>query len=839
MAELVSHAEEELRRREEEALEGSLRVKERQAEATWALRRAIEAAQRSKGENLAELRQAIKAAQEVSADPQLRAKARRLLATFERELEMSQQFESSLKKLCDRLQECYEEGLLVKSPRVEAQQQLEEQRLMTSIRQEASEAERVGIFVKNRASALKLVAKIERKHRDATAEVQRLRKMLEVDDATQLEERLQVAKDTGLTVGPRAARVVDEVQERISRLAQKEHQEQWFQSELRTAAENGDAARLQVLFTQAHTLGFVVPPAMVSFLHELEEASPSRRHQEALAGAKAQSERRKDFALRQQQNVEKAVAEAEEQPTTATIDIATKAVLAAKQGMVPKAIMNVLEKRLAKVEVEHRPRIAAEEKLQNLLTQAEDPDAYNDPVFLEACKVDQLRTLLEEAKSRAADEVLVEEAEEVLKRSVEMQQKRRQAEEQLRRARAGAVQSWSHQRVESLSTAVETCKQHGVLTMMAKLELDKMLEQQVQREAAQAELAEALKGSGAQARQRLQEAVRTAKSVGVSAEKLRAASIKLADMANDEHKCVLAAGDLRRTLLVLETEPWRLQQMVQTVKKIEPKTDELLKVLQYCEESLARVIQDRGAKREVLMELRDRLKRIQEGRAAGEPVTESLATLPMLLKRAKGAGAPEELLKEGARQLQLTRREACQRAVAEHRLRLALGANDLEELERAVRQVRALGVNYSGTGRGDRDELPLSARLMEAANSMLRQLHDASVKRQAAAAILHERILEPASHRSEHSAHAGLESHQATDTRTTLVAGILKEARHTGVAQTLIEQARLKIRQRRRQRQEEKIACDQLERALSKKETPDHEVIRYLQKARRLQKTSE
>merc|ERR1712048_1440340 len=99
---------------------------------------------------------------------------------------------------------------------------------------------------------------------------------------------------------------------------------------------------------------------------------------------------------------------------------------------------------------------------------------------------------------------------------------------------------------------------------------------------------------------------------------------------------------------------------------------------------------------------------------------------------ARTLGIREDLLRDAEKQLHSIKREDCQRTVVEHRLRLALNAKNLDEIERSVRQVRALGhiglIEDSGAagfaGGSDRTEPtpPHSARLMDAASSMMRHL---------------------------------------------------------------------------------------------------------------------
>lgn len=117
--------------------------------------------------------------------------------------------------------------------------------------------------------------------------------------------------------------------------------------------------------------------------------------------------------------------------------------------------------------------------------------------------------------------------------------------------------------------------------------------------------------------------------------------------------------------------------------------------------------------------------------------------------------------------------EACQRSVAEHRLELALSARDAQEIERSMRQVRALG----HVGLGERRVGPRGSRpaggLVEEALSVLNGLNEAAARRQAAAAAL---------------------LREAPGTAA------IQEAKQSRVAPSLVEQARVRLRLKRRQR---------------------------------------
>lgn len=188
------------------------------------------------------------------------------------------------------------------------------------------------------------------------------------------------------------------------------------------------------------------------------------------------------------------------------------------------------------------------------------------------------------------------------------------------------------------------------------------------------------------------------------------------------------------------------------------------------------------------------------------------------------------------------KREGCQRTVAEHRLRLALNAKDSGEIERSIREVRALeGLNAgSHSARGEQPHQPQSARLMDSANSMLRHLGDMATRRQTAEAALLQRITDSeddslsyvaAVDAQADSVHAVAQ--QGTEEWVKEVMEIVHEAKQSGVAPSLIDHAKLKIRQKRRERREEDEATTALKKTLAKKDVTTQELLSRIRKVQR------
>jgi len=183
--------------------------------------------------------------------------------------------------------------------------------------------------------------------------------------------------------------------------------------------------------------------------------------------------------------------------------------------------------------------------------------------------------------------------------------------------------------------------------------------------------------------------------------------------------------------------------------------------------------------------------------------------------------------------------------VAEHRLQLALNAKDLGEIERSLQQVRVFeqlgtteGVAHANSGsmaRGDRSKQPPSARLMEAAGSVMRQLNEAATRRQAATTALQVNIADGTEPMALPTNSASRDGSQGSRDWMREAMDVLHEAKHSSVAPTLIEHAKLKIREKRRERRDENEALEALQTSLSKKDATTQEVLRNMRRVQRLQ----
>lgn len=309
------------------------------------------------------------------------------------------------------------------------------------------------------------------------------------------------------------------------------------------------------------------------------------------------------------------------------------------------------------------------------------------------------------------------------------------------------------------------------------------------------------------------------------------------------------AGEVKRALPMLEKEPWRYQQLVEAAELLKPWTQQLDRLFKIGEDKLMKINEDNSRVRDAQSSLSSQIKKIEERRAAGEPIYELLSPLENLLEKAKSSGVREEVIRQGQQHLRNAKRDGCQRSVAEHKLRLALNARDRLEIERSMRQVRALGLlgvpdqsaakGVSSAPNSARQEQTNSTRLMDMASSMLRNLGEASVRRQAAATSLQQHIssIGPGSAQQVTPTTTGdASASEGTTVWLKQAQDALQEAKQSGVSGTLIEQAKLVIRSKRRARQNQEDACKELQQVLSKKDVPPQVLKSKMCRVQRSQK---
>eukprot|EP00434_Breviolum_minutum_P018914 symbB.v1.2.016680.t1/scaffold1275.1/size127301/8 len=839
-ADLLLRAEAALKRMEDEA---------DNAEVTQDSRRELVAMAAADGgeEHLLKLNSAIEGAEKMGVHAELRVSGRRLLSKWRQTDRRAQSAEAEVLRLSRQLSElttqlrCCLDVTASQTPSTsttssaEAQEASFRQRQDTCLKQldrAVSEAELAGVQTTATEDARALMDSVKEQRKVERDAAKKLQGLMSVNDAGQLKDILMEQKELAIC-GSEVRRALGDVADHVVRRAEKEQQQSWLLQELATAGENQDAGQLRRLMTQASSMDLAVPPSLLALVDELEAgesinkafaSTSTLRHEKSEKSYMDVGEKLAASQARQSRVVRRAIEKAEQHPDSRILDAAQKALAEAKQTRVPLDEVTAFERRLVTLENIHRPRLKVEEGLQKLMSQTEEVciGAVADNVLKDIVQVHQLAKLLADGQRFGADEDLLEEADELHERSVE---------DELQSALSRRCQTEAD--LERLQAAVEECKRIGLNIHTAERQVLRLKELQVNRESTQAELQEASRGVGVQGRLRLETAVRAAKSAGVSAEKLRAASQKLAELREHEQRCDVLAGEVQRALPVLQKHPWRYQQLLEAAGALKPWTSKLERLIEQGKEILDKREKDNARRREVRAQLMSQLKLIEECRANGKPTHDLLVPLKDILDKAESAGLQHDSIQKGKLLLQNARREACQRNVAEHRLQLALNARDHGEIERSMRQVRALGhvgltdrshIGSRTGARGDRE----SSGLMEQASS-------------AAAAALQERINAeqglPALPNTPRSA-AG-EDDEGTKNWLRSARSAIQEAKQCGVASTLIEQAKLKLRLKRRERQEQQEACKSLQKILSKKEVPKQVLLAKMTRVQRLQAMKE
>eukprot|EP00913_Durusdinium_trenchii_P006804 g6396.t1 len=735
------------------------------------LKEAIDAAEGGEEEELNKLELAIEGAQKLGLHAELRVAGRRVLARWRKKNPRAQCAEAEVSRLsrqlselrlCDALKQLFyalcvlpfkrEHSFVAQFPR-------EQEMCLKQLTRAISEAELAGVEVAVVEEARHSAERVQEQRKAERSANRKLESLLS-SDCNQVKEILEQKK---LKIcGAEARRVLTDVADHLVRQAEKEQQQSWLMQELAAAGENGDAAQLRKLMTQASSLDLCVPPSVLALVDELEAGDSTRLDFTNLTSTSTVrshvdvSEKLAAMQARQSKLLRRAIEKAEQYPDTRILDAAQKALAEAKQTRVPLDDIAVFERRLV------------EEGLHKLMSQVEEVTigAVAENVLKDIVQVHQLARLVADGMRFGVDEDLLEDAEELHERSDELQA-----------AFGRRIRDASD--LERLHLAVDECKRVGLNVHTAERQVLRLKDLQVNRESTQAELMEASRGVGVAGRLRLETAVRAAKSAGVSAEQLRAASQKLQELREHEERCDVLAGEVQRSLPLLQKQPWRYQQLLEKARALKPWTSKLERLITDGKEILD--------------------KRPGECRASGKSAAELLGPLRDLLDAAETAGLQHESIKKGKEFLQHARREACQRSVAEHRLQLALNARDQGEIERSMRQVRALGQVGLTDHRPHRPHLRGegdSAGLMEQASSVLQSLTE-TTWRDASAAI--------------------------------------SEAKHCGVTRTLIEQAKLKLRLKHRKRQEQEEACKSLQKILAKKEVPKQVLLAKITKVQRLQ----
>lgn len=852
-SDLLIRAEAALKRIEDEAESMEVTQDSRRELVATLLKEAIDAAEGGEEEELNKLELAIEGAQKLGLHAELRVAGRRVLARWRKKNPRAQCAEAEVSRLSRQLSELSsllwpEQSLWAGSSTSstasvgqEASFRQRQEMCLKQLTRAISEAELAGVEVAVVEEARHSAERVQEQRKAERSANRKLESLLS-SDCNQVKEILEQKK---LKIcGAEARRVLTDVADHLVRQAEKEQQQSWLMQELAAAGENGDAAQLRKLMTQASSLDLCVPPSVLALVDELEAGDSTRLDFTNLTSTSTVrshvdvSEKLAAMQARQSKLLRRAIEKAEQYPDTRILDAAQKALAEAKQTRVPLDDIAVFERRLVVLENTHRPRLKVEEGLHKLMSQVEEVTigAVAENVLKDIVQVHQLARLVADGMRFGVDEDLLEDAEELHERSVEFLQLRRSAEDELQAAFGRRIRDASD--LERLHLAVDECKRVGLNVHTAERQVLRLKDLQVNRESTQAELMEASRGVGVAGRLRLETAVRAAKSAGVSAEQLRAASQKLQELREHEERCDVLAGEVQRSLPLLQKQPWRYQQLLEKARALKPWTSKLERLITDGKEILDKREKSNARRREVRAELVEQLKRVEECRASGKSTAELLGPLRDLLDAAETAGLQHESIKKGKEFLQHARREACQRSVAEHRLQLALNARDQGEIERSMRQVRALGQVGLTDHRPHRPHLRGegdSAGLMEQASSVLQSLTEVAARRHAAAERLQERLLAVADSTDQALPVLPSSSPDASKTTWRDASAAISEAKHCGVTRTLIEQAKLKLRLKHRKRQEQEEACKSLQKILAKKEVPKQVLLAKITKVQRLQ----
>jgi len=895
---LVARAEQKLFQREQAAVQaddGLLAKKER---VSIVLKSAMEIVlEDSSDESIAELERALEAAQQVGVLPQVRVQARKILAQEQAKRKRYQDLEEQLHKMLklaeaahlefmeqnansDRLQSKTNSSSSSPTGSISSEQVSGAARMrllnavkrkaemtLHQLRQAVAAAQGHKLTSDLLGQAIRVIQSIEQDQTHEDVHEHKLKQLLDLKDPEKIKAQLQLARRRDEARGPKSQKIVSELQARVTKLTQREQHQQWLDAEIEAAIAHRDAYRLRQLTNQGRALELTVLPATTKLLHQLEQEQFEREvlgqpaasssssalvPTEALADSYAQrkrgsvNERLDVFVQRKKEAVEKVLDFVAYDPTLRKFEEAKQVISEAKATKVPPSIITEMEKRLTDLEDKFGPRLHAEENLLQILRTSElvsydmtEDEEEDGPVLHDMAKIAVLRKAVNDARKMGVVEDLLDAGETLLFRSCTFEFQQREAAENLRQM-LNNQQLSDDKQLEELHLAIDAASRCGLATLHAERELLRLREVQVNREAAEAELREARKGQGAQGKARLEAAIQAAKSAGVEASKLQAANSRMQELKEHYKKCSLVAGNIRRKLQTLEQEPWKFQQIVASAQSLQPWTTELDKLVRTATAQLDKCIKGQAQQREVEAELQALLARISEGRASGQTCADDTVQLAQVMVKAKEAKVRKEIFEEGEQQLKGLRREGCQRTVAEHRLRLALNAKDFGEIERSIREVRALEGLTAGnhSARGDQVHQPQSARLMDSANSMLRHLGDMSTRRQAAEHALMLRINDNEDNALHmHAAVDGQansdDAHQGTEQWVRELMEIVHEAKQCGVAPSLIEHAKLKIRQKRREIREEEEAALALKKTLGKKDVSPQELLRSIRKVQR------
>jgi len=615
-------------------------------------------------------------------------------------------------------------------------------------------------------------------------------------------------------------------------IVQEQHQQE-LNAECTAAMQDSDAARLRKLLVKAKTSDLVLSDAAL-MLHKLETERAGTLTEKAARGKRTTL--RQPSAERQREAAELAVSEAERRPGSGELRAAQQAIISARQARVPSEAVTSMERRLTVLEQRHLPRLQAEHELQQLMHEAA---GTCDEVLDDSARVKVLRSTLSEAERHHANADLVERGSELLERSNESSRIRRNAEDFLSRVLARPHRSEAD--LEALEQAVCESRRCGICTLQAERALAAGRLVQRQRVIAEKRLKDATEADSTP--EDLEEALRLAKSSGVSAEQVRAASMKLEDIMLHHRRCATAAASLRRGVSVIKTQPWQFQQTLRAVQSLKPWTRELSRAVREGERQLELAAAAEIGQWQVQQELQEQLQAVSDSWSSGNLSSSRLEELSTVIRKAQSMKVRESVISEAQQKLEALQQASRQHAAAEQRLRNALDAKeqDLSEIELAFQHLSSLRrgrrTGHDPTAGGD-NAMPL----MEEARSTIKRLKDAVARRHVARAALRELVddgpsgISDTASQAEATASALHSSH--VDSWKKWMDGAmdaLHEAKQSGVPRSLIQHAKMEIQRKKRNHQEQQRAVEALRSSLKKTNAPTQEIARHLQRVRRSQ----
>jgi len=810
-ADVVGYAEDLLSERSQGILRKNLSEDQRKEQIRVLLLNAMQAAKQSGSpEAIAELESTVEAATKVAAWANLRVQARKLVEKLRKPNRRASQVEDALDKLILKLGRVHSTGgtRRRRSAPVRSTVGIQCNALLFQLRCALEEAIVLGV-----ESPL-----VERGERLAKRVADKAAKKRATEN---LEESLQTEQV-----------MIQEQCQRDSNV------------ECTAAMQDVGAVRQRKLLEEAKTSDPTMQHDAALMLHKPE------RYQACTSAGKASQGKRmtapaQPSADRQREAAELAVSEAQRRPRSGELRAAQQAIVNARQARVPTEAVTGMERRLTALEQQHLPRLQAEHELLHLMHVAA---GTCDEVLDDNARVNVLRSTLSEAERHHADATLVERGAELLERSNESSRIRRNAEDFLSRALARRQRSMAD--LETLQEAVLESRRCGICTLQAERALSAAWQVQRHRKSAERQLKEAIEADSTP--ENLEEALRLAKNAGVSAEQVRAASIKLEELTLHRRRCAAAAASLRRELSVIKTEPWQFQHTLRTVQSLKPWTQELCQAVREGEHQLEVAATAEVGQWRTQQELQEQLQAASDSWSSGNLGSSHLEQLSTLIRKARSMRVSESVISEAEQKLQGLQQARRKHAAAERHLRKALDAKDLGKIELALqdlsslRRGRRIGhdpTQLTGASQGPAESSDHAISLMEEARSTILRLKEAVARRHAASAALQELVddfgpsaISDVASEADATAsmlgygHAGSWKKWMNDARNAL-----HEAKQSGVPPSLIEHAKMQIQKQKRNHEEQQRALEALQTSLRKANAPTEEIARHLQRVKRSQ----